>query len=387
MPKASVMARPLVLVVDDDPELRMLAGLQLGEGFDVIQAADGKECVELAASRTPDVILLDMMMPGMSGREVLTALSELEATADIPVVFLSALSGVDVRVEAIESGAADYIVKPHDPRELVARVGAAVRLGSRESKQSFGHDEATGLPDRQQFEARLKEEVARAKRSQVPLGMLLITVDNLEALAERFGRDQADELLKQVAGALRIELRTADSLFHYGPDEFAAILPNTEVGTAYLAAERLRTAIREVKHEGHPVSVSVGVSEFSEHKSADEMIASAEIALFRAQESGGDLSWRADDPRKHSLNPVALSEDLTDREWDVLAHLMQRRTEQEIARRLEISPGTVRSHKARIRRKLHIPPDMRLGDFVKANFGNLVSRLPERRRPSSDDTA
>ena len=101
-----------------------------------------------------------------------------------------------------------------------------------------------------------------------------------------------------------------------------------------------------------------------------------EIALVRAKESGGGRTWRADDPRRHGLNPVALSEDLTEREWDVLVHLSHRRTEQEIARRLGISRGTVRSHKARIRRKLHVSPDMRLSDFVRTNFRDLVNRLP-----------
>src|SRR5687767_14668395 len=132
----------------------------------------------------------------------------------------------------------------------------------------------------------------------------------------------------------------------------------------------------EIEVAGRPTEASVGVAQFSNGRAAEEVIARAEIALFRAKESGGGRTWRADDPRRHGLNPVALSEDLTEREWDVLVHLSHRRTEQEIARRLGISRGTVRSHKARIRRKLHVSPDIRLSDFVRSNFNDLIHRLP-----------
>jgi DNA-binding CsgD family transcriptional regulator len=175
---------------------------------------------------------------------------------------------------------------------------------------------------------------------------------------------------------LKTTLRSADLLYRYGGDEFAAILPDTELGTAFLAAERCREALVGVSVNNEGTRSSIGVAQFSAGRSPEEVIARAEIALFRAKESGGGRTWRADDPRRHGINPVALSEDLTEREWDILVHLSHRRTEQEIARRLNITRGTVRSHKARIRRKLHVTPDIRLSDFVRTNFKDLVSRLP-----------
>src|SRR5688572_1343650 len=95
MTKQSIEERPCVLVVDDDPDLRSLANMQLGDGFDVIQAASGEEALALAASETPDVILLDIMMPGMDGSQVLTELANNPDTKDIPVIFLSALGTID----------------------------------------------------------------------------------------------------------------------------------------------------------------------------------------------------------------------------------------------------------------------------------------------------
>lgn len=371
--------RPLVLVTDDDPDLRMLADLQLSpHGYDVIQAADGEECLRLAAERRPDVILLDMMMPGMDGAEVLSELSSDPRTSDIPVVFLSALTTTEDRVRGLERGAVDWITKSTDPRELVARVGAAARTRARheELKQDAAADPVTNLEGREAFKQRLEQEIARASRSGSPLSILIAALDDSRVISDRHGVAVANELMAQAASVMRTTLRTSDSLYRYAPDEFAAVLPDTDVVTAFLAAERCREEMKTVEVIGQPTSLSAGVAQATNARNADDLIARGEIALFRARESGGDRSWRADDPRRHGLNPIALSEDLTDREWDVVVHLSHRRTEQEIARRLGITRGTVRSHKARIRRKLHVSPDIRLSEFVRTNLADLISRLP-----------
>jgi diguanylate cyclase (GGDEF)-like protein len=369
--------RPLVLIVDDDPDLRALARLQLSEGFDVLQASNGRECVELAASHAPDVILLDMMMPGMDGGQVLTALSADQSTQDIPVIFLSALDQTEDRVRGLDGGAVDWITKPVDSRELVARVGAAARTRARQQELAtvFTGDGLTGLRDRKAFEARLVEEIARSRRSTSPLSVVLIDVDHLDHINENASRAAGDELLRTVASLLRSNLRSSDAIYRYDGDEFAAVLPDTDVSAAFLAAERCRQEVAVLDGVYGHASLSIGIAELSGPQGPEEIVAKAEIALFRAKESGGDRSWRADDPRRHGLNPIALAEELTEREWAVLSHLANRRTETDIARRLGIAAGTVRSHKARIRRKLHVDPDVRLAEFARAHFRELVSRL------------
>lgn len=377
--------RPLVLVVDDDEDLRALAQIQLGQGYDVLQAEDGEQCIELAVEHTPDVILLDIMMPGMTGAEVLTALSSRDETADIPVIFLSALTALEDRVRGLENGAVDYINKPVQPTELVARVGVAARTHMKHQQlvAKLGRDQITGLGDKAAFDERLAQEVARSERSLGSLSIALIDIDGLATINERAGSGTGSELIKEVGTVLANVFRSSDGVFRLGADDFAAILPDTDVATAFLAAERCRHAVADLSVGEQPVTVSIGVAEFAAGRKAEELIAKAQIALYRAKESGGNRSWRADDPRRHALNPIELSEDLTEREWDILSNLANRRTEVEIARRMGIRPGTVRSHKARIRRKLHVDPDMRLSDFARNNFRQLIERMERIEEPAS----
>lgn len=231
------------------------------------------------------------------------------------------------------------------------------------------------LGDKRAYEARLAEEVSRSTRSSAPLAVVLIDVDRMRDVNARAGRQVGDAALREIGHVLRRMLRLSDQVFRYGDDEFALVLPETDVAAAYLVAERCRDAIAAVTVEGEPLLVSVGVADHANGRAADQVTQKAELALLRAKESGGNRSWRADDPRRRGLSAIALSEDLTDREWDVLAHLAHRRSEQDIARRMGIRPGTVRSHKARIRRKLHVAPNQRLSEFARTNFRDLVDRL------------
>jgi diguanylate cyclase (GGDEF)-like protein len=357
-------------------DLRTLAELQLGDRFEVLTADGGQRCLDLVRSRPVDVIVLDMMMPGMDGAQVISELAYDPQTRDIPVIFLSALSSPQDKVHGLEGGAIDYIGKPADQQELVARVAAAARTRARHDlalKTPTG-DLLTGLPGREEFMKRLAQETARSRRTSAPLTLFIADIDRLNAINETLGRKVADNMIVRIAQTLVESLRASDAVYRYGGDEFGAILPDVEVGAGFIAAERCRDAVRSAIRE-REVTLSIGLSESRTGRTAEELLARAEVALFRAKESGGDRSWRSDDPRRHGINPIALAEDLTAREWTVLEMLADRRTEQDIADRMGIRPGTVRSHKARIRRKLNVSPEMRLGEFVQNHFRDLVARL------------
>lgn len=365
--------KPLVLVVDDDPDLRALARFQLGDGgFEVIQASNGHECLALASTHSPDVILLDIMMPGMNGGEVLAALAGDPVTKDIPVVFVSALGSPEDKVRGLENGAVDYITKPLEAREFVARVGVAAR-----NRRRTRSDSPPGIGKRHDFEARLREEVARASRSSSGLAVLLVDVDGLGRVNELHGLSAGDQLLADIASALAGTLRLSDSMYRFGDDEFAILLPDADLPTAAVVAERCRDAVAALRWRAGRPTISVGVAELQNGHAPEDLVGRVQTALHRAKESGGNRLWRADDPRRHGLGTASLARQLTAREWDILVHLSHRRTEQDIARRLGIRPGTVRSHKARIRRKLHVAPDLRLTEYVRTHFKEMESRPVE----------
>jgi diguanylate cyclase (GGDEF)-like protein len=355
--------------------MRTLVG-QLSPRFDVIHAEGGSGCVDLAREQQPDVILLDMMMPGMGGADVLKALGDDPRTEDIPVIVLSALAGVDDKVSGLDGGAVDYIVKPVDAKELVARAAAAIRTRSRPAGWARPRDEdpLTGLLDGNAFRRRTQEECSRAARAHSALSVLLIDIDHMGDINEKLGHAEGDAVLTAVGRLLRTILRASDSVFRVGGDEFAVLLPDTDLPTAKAAADRVRAAL-VIAPTRLAVTASIGIADFNPGNTADEALDKAKIALVRARESGGDRAWRADDPRRKAISARTLSEDLTDREWAVLTHLARGRTEQEIARRLGIRTGTVRSHKARIRRKLHVAPNARLADFARMNFRELIPEI------------
>jgi diguanylate cyclase (GGDEF)-like protein len=303
------------------------------------------------------------MMPEMDGKEVLEKLREGVATRNIPVMVLTALGAMDDKIELLDRGAVDFLTKPADPRELIARIRGVARIADRDRPRS----RPSQVEGRGEFMSRLAEEVARSSRSAAPLSILVL------ARADREGSPvpDTDERVARASAILRSKLRLADCLFHLGGNEFGIILPDTSIATGFLVAERCREAL-DLDDPSQGGRASVGVAEFSQGHGAEELIEKARIALAHARESGGGRSWRADDLRRRSLNTLALSEDLTDREWDVLRHLAYKRTEVEIAKRLGIQTGTVRSHKARIRRKLQVAPSVRLTEFARNNLQDIL---------------
>jgi diguanylate cyclase (GGDEF)-like protein len=368
------------VILGHEEDFAAAARRHLGRRFSFVDVPGGSHPHNMPA----DAIVLDIETEA----DPAEALSNLGSAGriDVPVVLLTEASGASDRAALLEQGALDVLDKPVAWDELGARLQAAVRLGERlrELRLESGKDALTSLPGSFNFNARLEQEVARSVRSDSPLSLLILDVDNMRGVNERLGRAGGDRLLAMVAHTLRSALRVSDSFFRYGGDEFAAILPDTTIGTASVVAERvlgLMHAIRSDEEGGLYVSLSgqaypetrasIGVAELPRGRSALEFVTRAEGALTKARESGGNQVWRADDRRKSATSTSALATELTDRERLVLGHLASRRTDREIASRMGISVGTVRSHKARIRRKLQIPANVRLSDFARDHLNDL----------------
>lgn len=292
--------RPVVLMIEDDQVVRALVRRQLvEEGYDVREAASGDEGLSAAEAVAPDVILLDLKLPGaLQGLDVLDAISRSEQVRDIPVIVLSG----DVRAlpETLTRGAHDFLGKPYAGVELQARVAAAVRnrrlheelraANERLAREALA-DALTGLGNRRLGMIELERMSAHAIRQRESLALLQLDVDNFKTINDRHGHQAGDALLQRMATALLSVLRAEDVLVRWGGDEFVALLPNADASAALAVAERLRMAGREagIEWDAHVLSTTVSIGwTCLEESSAEDLLACADAALYEAKRAGRD---------------------------------------------------------------------------------------------------
>ena len=287
--------RPLILVVEDDEDARAIIEEELRHRYDVEAVADGESAMKRAKELLPDVVLLDLFLPGLDGFGVLTELRRDHRTAEVPVIFLSADGDAETKSQGLSLGAEDYLAKPFSLQELLARVDRTLKLTAQ--KEHFRalaeKDGLTGLPNFRSFYERLEEEVARADRYKHPLACAMIDLDGLKEINDQFGHATGNRAIIALADALREELRESDFAGRYGGDEFVVLLPQTNVQAAGLFADRLRRRLREVSQQaGLPVRASIGVAELSPTAEVggqdvpEDLLRRADEQLYEAKRSG-----------------------------------------------------------------------------------------------------
>lgn len=258
-------SRPTVLVVDDSLEaLNGLCNL-LKADCNALFGMNGLEALALATSESPDLIVLDVAMPGMDGYEVLRRLKEEPSTRHIPVVFLTAPGPGISEARALELGAIDFITKPYDPAILKARMHnqLAYKRSLDEAVALSMGDALTGIPNRRNFDEHLKQEWQRGIRSQRPISMLLMDIDHFKRFNDALGHPAGDTCLQRVASVLSGSLlRCTDFVARYGGEEFACILSETDLEGALGVARRIkaRLASAAISHPDSPVSQHVTLS-------------------------------------------------------------------------------------------------------------------------------
>ena len=288
--------RPLVLVVEDDEDARMVLAELLRPRYDVEAVGDGETALRRAAELNPDLILLDLFLPGMDGFGALTGLRRNSKTADTPVIFLSAQGDAETKSQGLSLGAADYLAKPFSEQELMARVDRTLKLSAqKEHYRALAQtDGLTGLPNFRSFHARLEEEVARAHRYGHHLACAMVDLDGLKQINDRLGHAAGNRAILALADAVREELRDTDFAARYGGDEFVVLLPQTSESQGALFAERLRKRLAQVSEQaGLPVHGSIGVAavsaeELDSTEAAEDLLRQADEALYRAKRSGRD---------------------------------------------------------------------------------------------------
>jgi diguanylate cyclase (GGDEF)-like protein len=292
----SKRGRPLVLVVEDDEDARMVLTELLRPRYDVDAVGDGETALKRAAELKPDLILLDLFLPGMDGFGALTGLRRNSKTADTPVIFLSAQGDAETKSQGLSLGAADYLAKPFSEQELMARVDRTLKLtAQKEHYRALAQtDGLTGLPNFRSFHARLEEEVARATRYGHPLACAMVDLDGLKGINDKMGHAAGNRAIVALADAVREELRDTDFAARYGGDEFVVLLSQTNEAQAALFAERLRKRLIETSERaGLPVRGSIGVAAVSSDEletpdASEDLLRRADEALYRAKRSGRD---------------------------------------------------------------------------------------------------
>jgi diguanylate cyclase (GGDEF)-like protein len=316
------------MVVDDDTTTVELLERQLRDsGYVVRSAAGGADALRLMAEWKPQIVVLDWIMPGMDGTEVCRQIRALAADQYTYVIMVTVLVEKHRIVEAFEAGVDDFLSKPLDRGELLARLHAATRtirlhkelsrrerrarrLSARmerlnqELRMLAMTDELTGLVNRREANRRLGHTWALAERYEHPLSCAMLDIDDFKSFNDQKGHVVGDAVLKAVAEALHATLRATDGICRYGGDEFLLFFPHQTIEQGAALAERVRRDVGLIRlPQGHaPITLSVGVAARREGMlTYHDLIDTADRALYHAKRMGKNQIWA------EGLRPAQLS--------------------------------------------------------------------------------
>ncbi len=299
------MVGSTIVVADDDRITReMLAGILRLHGFNVETVVDGQAAVERVGRGGVDLVLLDILMPRLSGLEACRLLKGMTSDNFLPVVLVTVKTDTASRVEGLRIGADDYVCKPFDERELIARVEAMLRIkklhdhvakARAKLEQLSVHDDLTGLYNYRYLHTRLSEEFKRAERYHDPLASIVVDIDRLQAINDNGGRPLGDQIIKGVADVVRRSVREVDVVARFGGDEFLVVLPSTHFAGSVTVAERIWREVGDKPFvseatRSHKVTLSIGVALYPSRdvRTKDALLRAADTALHQAKRDGGN---------------------------------------------------------------------------------------------------
>jgi diguanylate cyclase (GGDEF)-like protein len=348
-----------ILVVDDNPEnLSVLVDCLTEQGFPVIVARDGEAGVRLAQQQHPDLILLDVLLPGIDGFEVCRRLKADERTQDILVLFMTIMTRTEDKVRGFEAGGVDYITKPFEHQEVLARVTTHLRsrrltreleaarenlerrvaertaelaranvelteeIAERRRAEKLArqlnrqlalralHDDLTGLPNRALLLENLQAALVRARRSKTVVGVLFIDLDDFKSVNDSFGHVAADGFLIQVGQRISGSLRGADTAARIGGDEFVVVCEGlADPEEAAVVAQRIRSALSAGisiggSRIGAPASIGIAVG--TPDSTAEDLLREADTSMYRSKRQSG-RRWESADSFGHTAAPQVLA--------------------------------------------------------------------------------
>ncbi len=307
MPEDHPQILPRILVVDDENIMRDVMRDILGEsGYEVDAVVSGDEALAMLKENEYSLVFADIRMPKMDGMELLRRAKHL--SPDLDIIMMTGYASVDIAVEAMKLGAFDFITKPFNLDHVRIVTERAIERKALKKQAEEGEyykkisllDGLTELYNYRQFHHLLKTELNRSKRHRRKFCIFMIDVDNFKVYNDSLGHPAGDEALRFLAWLLKHHARASDMVCRYGGEEFAIILPETNLSESRIAANRLRRIVEETEFNGQEVmpnanlTVSIGIAcHPDDAQSAETLLEHADDALYRAKKNGKNrvVAW------------------------------------------------------------------------------------------------
>ena len=291
-----------ILIIEDELIFRRMVKKYLLEaGYEIVEAEDGLSAWELFQKEPFQLVITDWMMPGLDGPALVQKIRTSGQKSYTYIIMLTAMDNKDNIVLGLESGADEYLTKPFNSRELIARVASGMRILRLEEELMQAriqmealamHDGLTGLLNRRAIEEYAEAEFNMAGRKKQAMSVILLDIDHFKNVNDRFGHKFGDVVLRQVAQTLKEDLRNYDRVGRWGGEEFLLILPGTELRDAVTVAERLRSktaAVQTSLENGETFSIHISLGTActtGQFQSLAKLIDAADQALYQAKQSG-----------------------------------------------------------------------------------------------------
>jgi diguanylate cyclase (GGDEF)-like protein len=290
-----VKKNSLLIVDDENSNLKYLSHI-LMEDYTIFSATNGLSAIEKAKEYKPDLILLDILMPGLDGYQTLSEIKKTEEIKKIPVIFITGLDTAKDEEKGLSLDAADYIIKPFNPTVVKLRVRNQIQIVNqlRTIECLSMIDQLTNIPNRRSFDDRLRLEWKHAIREHEPISMMILDLDRFKAVNDTYGHQLGDIVLQTIANVFsKILKRPNDFAARWGGEEFVVLMPNTLMEGALDVAEQLRRAVESTlipNADGSDlkITVSIGVTSLlpTVDSSMDAFFSKADKALYAAKEAG-----------------------------------------------------------------------------------------------------
>jgi two-component system cell cycle response regulator len=309
---------PRLLIVEDSPvDAKLIKSLLNSLACSTMSVHSGEEALSICNNHKIDIMILDLLLPGLDGYEVVKQIKENSLTQSTQIIVVTSLQDIQSKIKGFDFGADDFLVKPINFNEFRARVNSLIKKKAYHDKlmssfevavQAAITDKLTGLYNNGYLQHYLKDEVKRADRQHHPVSLLMLDIDDFKLVNDRHGHLAGDNLLREIATKLGDSIREVDVLARFGGDEFAIILPYAQKEYATAVAERIRLSVENFTvavndQTSLTTSLSIGVAEYEPGvDAAKNVIQKADQALYKAKSTGKNKVCSADNQLIHGAS-------------------------------------------------------------------------------------